>query len=562
MIKRSVLRALAHSAETGAEDPRAGGADPFLRPFVRGRVRDALAQARRATSVDDDLHVRRLAYVRAAGRGEEVSPDDRDAVFALFQAVEASAPAAIGRAFWPVTTLLVLAVVATAGGLLLRALRPLGDDRFRDTAMGKACGRPLTKYSLALGKEPSNRIAELRGLVLTNELRAQIGDEAFAAYGALLDTAAKVDDSPVSEKDAAKPVFAAANTLAAKLQAKGIAGQLEPNVRAWDELQHVELHAYYADRRVEITARDATFKVLWGRQVDNVGGAPRGAYKHEDSDWVVISVDEIEDVLFARYLSVWLRDKPLPLGYGGASEALLLTERTLGERLGAEIAAASGLDKATAQKIQPLVERREAALKRLEEKKWFFGGSAAVQMPWSGSDLLDDLRKKEFEAEDAFHANELLRQYEAEGHRARDLAVALEEEEFVTALAIGPKGLALSDALRKAGATPKTDLARLDARLSAIAHLACCTTLALARSADGVLRGADPVDVLVLTELERELGLPKPGQFARSEEMRDDLGATLDGLLAKSPDDVRAAAGRVRERLFGAPPPPYARKVL
>jgi hypothetical protein len=64
---------------------------------------------------------------------------------------------------------------------------------------------------------------------------------------------------------------------------------------------------------------------------------------------------------------------------------------------------------------------------------------------------------------------------------------------------------------------------------------------------------------LILVTLYKELGVPTSADFDGQSLGDDDFDAALGAALDKSPADLAAAAGRAYQKLFGGPPPAFAR---
>src|SRR5262245_16352332 len=123
-LRRTVLDALSGAVDAGGEDELAfaalAGVDPLLRPLARGRLRRALAEARRLTAVEAAGAARRVAWLVVAG-DPPAAPDDPREVKAAFERSRRH-EGRLGRRIWWATGLASLMLVTALTGAVVAVL--------------------------------------------------------------------------------------------------------------------------------------------------------------------------------------------------------------------------------------------------------------------------------------------------------------------------------------------------------------------------------------------------------------------------------------------------------
>ena len=299
----AVRYVLARAAENGffeAVNPATSPFDPLLRGGIRKAARNAFAEASASTSVTDEAHVLRLAYLKAAGRPVQ-NTNDVEAAKIAFEQTKLQDPKRTGIAFWPASlvTVLVLLVVGTVGGFVL--FFPSPRDRFAKSSLGEAMGDGLTDWVVGISRRDMTRQDKGKNVILSAGVKRQIGDSAFNLLGTALDQS-KALSFATDEEDAereAKTLESTLRSLDTELQGKKLPAFFDNYVETFGtrfgERSTVYLLGYYVEDRSTIVIGSNTFPVLRGRRLDNLNlDVGSKAYESKVLNGWVLAIDEME----------------------------------------------------------------------------------------------------------------------------------------------------------------------------------------------------------------------------------------------------------------------------
>jgi hypothetical protein len=452
---------------------------------------------------------------------------------------------------------------AGGGAFAFLRLRPTVEDRFASTPFGKALGGPLTAYCIGMG---TPRADDPKEHILTSGVSRQIGSDAFDDLRATLDAAVAYEKAhPAADDDsAAKALFSPINALDAKLAAHGVLGHLAGRTSGGG----VWLLSYAVHGRDEIKVGALSMRVVRGFRLDDLNYSDSVDFKAHDSDWVTISMDRLEDEVSGPLLNAVVRGELAKDGElqpsDTSSKAILL--RKVGVLVGGELVAGSRLSKDEATDVASSLHQRNDWIDELRGK----GASLDSSSLYLSRPVVKALnaRKDDLTSEQVLRANDSLVGYKGDVGSVADLVADLEEEEFVVRLLEEQRLKDTSvEALKSVDfdipefrAVASADLAKL-ARAQKCPHLALWRTAERAFS-DDYSRVGHAFGRVLLVALYKELGVPMSPEFDTQSIGDDDFDAALGAAMDKSPADVAAAAGRAYQKLFGTPPPAFARTAI
>lgn len=575
---RIVLAETAHVGLPEAAPVAIAAFDPFLRGAIRRRYALALARAEERTRLRAGDHLLRVAFLLehpGPGGAAELDLDDERAVGEAFDALVAQlAPhlatargrrgaayreAAADRApeapeepkpkrprrAWPITAplgaLLGAALVATAVGVAAPSWSRSPEQRFRATALGRALDEPLTDAVVGACARATEGHAELG----SRSVERQIGAQAQAELQRVLTSLPGACASTAPVDVALAPVFEGINAFNARLHEGGVPALLHGYARGHAGARSVWLTSYFVERREELTYDGEAKKTAWGRRLDTLNLADSAVYKANAEDFVVVSLDALEETFVDAVLPAMLQADAPP----AAEPSPRLTLRRAAERaVGKELRARSGASVSDAEELSSAIARRNLALEktahkavanislRPSERKGLAAG------PGSAALRLDD---------------EMFR------HRRKlDPAIAalveLVEEGFVARVhdearfqdRIFP-GLGGSDRWPRSRAS-------VSAQLGAIArgaspHLALWMTARAVLFAESAYE-RPPAETTLRLVLKQLGALPASDDGA--------LAEALVGAFELDAERLRAAAAAAYEAAFVAPPPKLVRRLL
>jgi hypothetical protein len=550
---------------------RAGRLDPLLRPWIRGRVRRAVAAARARTTVDAPEHILKLAFLSVDARAPaNLDPNDVDQVAAAYAPLAASLLKNRIN-IWPLSLAVLAAVLGVVSFTLIRFFLPTGEERFRGTALGQALVAPLSEWVVAMNAQDYERAALWRLQVASPLILTQVGQRPHVALGAVLDAAEAAHASPApSTEEAFAPLMSALNALNSSLAASHVPAHLSAYGRGAPGKRVVWLASYYARKRDDIVMAGAHAGATWGVRLDYLNLADAVAFKLDAEDSTLLSLDRLEEELLRN----WIR----PIGRGEAmAEAATLSRdqpaglelaRRAGPLISTEIAEAAHLPKDDAKTIASLLENRNAAASELTGKGYRVVVKDRLALDRGTVAGLERLRGQEPQIDEILKHDALLAAYSKTLSPAVDLLAMLVEEEFVAHLAETAR---LRDGTSPALAERKVDVPQLRGRASAelakLARAQACPKLALWRTARLAFANefspeTHEVGTVVLDALFKELGLPGAAAWEGEGLAGAHLPRALLGALERPAADVRAAAARAYGDVFHAPPPAFERREL
>jgi hypothetical protein len=599
MMERATLQVLAELAEIGlaeAVDVHVAAYDPIVRPLLRRRVRLAIAEAAQRTETGGSEHPLYLAFVlRHPDCPSPIDVNDERAVLAAYRKLSApytgipidqalrprpgayrasanphgepgpTAPRARSRRFWPITSPLVVALLATIVGAAswyaAPYLVPSAEDRFRKTAFGASLDEPLTDYVSEVGHGKEIDALPFKEELLAPAVEREIGAGAFTALGRAVDLLPQASASPIPSTDAAAaPLFDALNALNSELLEHGVPALLLGYAQGGAEARAVWITSYFVERRTELRFDGLPFRTAWGRRIDGLNLVDDVLYKADAEDWVVLSLERVEEELVKTLLGAMANGAPLgPTEYHPTDTSSRAQQaRALGPLLAEEMAARAHVNPAEAERAFRAIKSRNDATLDLRTRGYSIEPSYALQLPpWLVRRVTRTRATRPADApliEDLLRMNTRMAIYRQSIAPAVDELASLEEEEFAGRLSY--ERLEDADASRPwAAGMTKAMRAVASSRLALLARPQGCPRLALWRVASLVYQPLSSADYEVGSALVRslleQLALPSDGS-----------GAALDRMMRMPPERVRDAAQRAYRELFGRVPPVLTRKPL
>lgn len=370
----AVRYVLARAAENGffeAVVPASQAFDPLLRGSIRKGARRAFATASAATSVTDEAHVLRLAYLQAAGR-LATSPDDVEGVKTAFEAAKL-VDAKKARAFWPASLAFLLTVIVVGVGVGVFLWWPTPRDRFAKSSLGEAMSDGLTDWVVGIGRRDVDRQEKGRNVIMARGVKRQIGEGGFNLLGAALEQS-KALAFATSPEDADREGAALETTLRsldAELQGKKLPAffdnYVDTSLTRFGETSNVWLLGYYVEDRGTMVVGSSTIPMLRGRRLDNlnlqVGGK---AYESKVLGGWVLSMDEVEQWVIGTVVPALGKDRAFSYGEKGEKEGSAgRLETKVGEKIRGELLARAALEQDDATELADALSQRHSAFLRL-----------------------------------------------------------------------------------------------------------------------------------------------------------------------------------------------------
>ncbi|HEY1957678.1 MAG TPA: hypothetical protein VGH28_18790 [Polyangiaceae bacterium] len=555
---------LARAAENGffeAVVPASTAFDPLLRGSIRRRARRIFTKASAATSVTDEAHVLRLAFLYAS-RVAAPPPDDVENTKLAFEQAKQLVPKR-GRAFWPATftTIGVLLVASLAGAAVL--WWPSPRDRFAHTALGEAMGDGLTDWTVGIGRRDVVRQDKGREEILSNRVKRQIGDGAFGLFGTALEQSKEVAGalSPEDAERATKALASTLHSLDGELAAKKLPAFIDEYTDSssfYGASTNVWLIGYYVDQRETITIGNKSVPVLRGTRLDNlnleIGGK---AYESKALDGWVVSTDDVADWVIRNVVPALGKDRSFAFGADRAkeegSEGRLAAKA--GEKIRADLLGRAKLEATDATELGDLLVQRHTAFIRLSALgDELFEPRGLEARPKLVKAL--KIRKNEIDA------NEILRIEDRLGRFDKSFATIVEAQAALDALRVSvlttcDEGCEIKadDEMAKAiggSGYQGRNAAAVASKLITIAR-GDLPWLAFAEAEMGTGGYA------TVWAIERELGLSPEWMTPYGVNDEAEHGQLGVAALDKPEDAIRKAAESAYAKLFGAPMPAVQR---
>jgi len=367
----AVRYVLARAAENGffeAVNPATSPFDPLLRGGIRKSARNAFAEASASTSVTDEAHVLRLAYLKVAGRPMQ-NPNDVEAAKVAFEQTKLQDPKRTGIAFWPASliTILVLLVAGTVAGFIL--FFPAPRDRFAKSSLGEAMSDGLTDWVVGVSRRDMSRQEKGRNVILASGVKRQIGESAFNLLGTALDQS-KALSFATDEEDAdreAKSLESTLRSLDTELQGKKIPAFFDNYVETFGtrfgEHSTVYLLGYYVEDRSTLVIGSNTFPVLRGRRLDNLNlDVGSKAYESKVLNGWVLAIDEMDAWTIAYVIPSLGKGKGFAFG-AKASDAGSAgrMEAKAGEKIRGEILPLAKMEQDDATELADALAQRHSS---------------------------------------------------------------------------------------------------------------------------------------------------------------------------------------------------------
>jgi hypothetical protein len=574
MMRGSVLVVLAEAVSAGlleAVEIRTRSVEPFIRPWVRRRVRRAVVAASARTTVEAPEHILKLAFLSIDPRApKNIDPDD------VAQVAAAYAPLAAALMknrvnVWPLSLAIGAAILGCAAFMTIRFFLPTGEQRFRGTSLGRALQDPLTEWVVAMNAGEGDKTAVARFQIVSPLVLAQIGVKPHAALGAVLDAAEAAHVSPESStEDAFAPLMGALNVLNSSLSSSRVPAYLTAYARGEPGKRVIWLASYYARRRDDLAMEGVHARATWGVRLDSLNLADSVAFKLDAEDATLLSLDRLEEELLRDWIRPMGRGEPMAEAatHSRDQPAGLALARSIGPLIGDEIAKAGHLDKEDAKTIAALIEIRNAAASGLNAQGYRIAIRERLALDRTTELALERQRDRDPLIDEVLRQDALLASYVKALSPAVDVLAMLMEEEFVAHLSETHR---LRDKPVPALAQWKVDFpafrGRASAELAKLARLQACPKLALWRTArlafgDEFSYQVHAVGLVVLDALFKQLGLPGSSEWEGEGLEGRNFPRALDAALEKPSADVQAAAARAYADLFSAPPPRFVREEL
>lgn len=607
MIREPSLHVLAEAAEIGLPEAAAVPArafDPLLRGSIVKRVTRAVDAATARTTSKRGDHVLRLAFLDAIGTApSDLDPNDERAVEQAFRSLAAPylpapedpahAPPKGGayraaaadrepgkvleiakrpKRRWPITTpavvLLLVGLLAAVAVTVVPRLLPTPGARFRKTAFGKALGEPLTDVVVATNRGGN---AEARALLLSPDVKKQIGAEAFASLERAVDELPHVRaDGEASLDTALAPLHLEVNELDAKLAAAKVPAHVHVYGSGSSAGAVVWLTSYFVEQREELGFDGKPLRFVWGRRIDGLNLSDMRLYKADAEDWAIVSMDLVEQEFVQRLLAPLAQGSPMsPDESVSAQSARAELGRVAGRVIASELTSRTKVSAADASGLFAAIGQRNQIADSLSKLGYSFPISSGIEL--SAGTVRRITRARDQNPRDRALLDDFARMNERAASYRRDVAPAvaalsrLEEEEL---------GGTIVEKKRLAGvATPKLGDAEenspraralVASALAMVARAQTCPRLALWRLASPAFDGRGyeaALSTVVSTALFARLGLGPAGGAASFAEP-DDYERALAKALALETSQIEKAALATYQDVFGRPPPSFTRKAL
>ncbi len=302
MIKRAVAFALSRGVDAGATAAAAAalrGVDPLLRVLALRRLDRVLADAERATRVEDATHRLRIAALMLAKGVPEADYDDEAAIAAEHATLGTPRPPRKGP--WIVVgTLGTIVVAVTAIVVITIVHRPFDPAR---TPAGRVFAGPMIDFVVAVNRDAHGAAAKKARDAATNAAaRRALGDATDDALAKVLDaTATLAAATPDGAPKAMDALSASAATLDKTLAANKLPYFVDPDLLASAGPPVPTLLGFYVQREKVVRSGDRRERVvhLWRLDRLNVRQGYLG-YTRASTPAALVLLDQIETEL-VRY---------------------------------------------------------------------------------------------------------------------------------------------------------------------------------------------------------------------------------------------------------------------
>jgi hypothetical protein len=544
--RHATLRALVGAGDVGGVDPNTlqVGGDPFLRPRVRAAVQRAVADAQKATRLGDAEHVARVAFLRTAGLGG-VDFDDAALVAELHDQYGRELPRSSGP--WPVFLSILTALTAVAAVFAWIKLQPTPEERFRKTAFGVALGEPLVDFVVALNESGTSEVQAKKAAILTPKVEKQLGAE---AYGLLEDALAQAARAVRGEGKLQPSLDAFADAL--------VTAKVPAFLDSYSNGKTLWLMSFYAPSRHEVAWDGERLRVARVRRIDNLNLATTFyVWIRDGSRWAVLSLDGVEAKL-GRELVPTLGGAPLAYGEILDPSYTAKVSKVLEAPLRAAFAEETKLSPADLKALAEAVVGLNDAKDRVRAKKNLLVGSDGLFLTPQELVRVEKQRSSDFDISEILRAHDRLVPFRAQVEKLAAIAADIDEETFVAQHLATKKEPVLTEAAREAGLSTSWGVSVASTRLASIAADRHAPVLWIEHVVREITVRENGAAAVVVRELAKELGRQRP-EFEKAPET---LYRNLELILGKPRGEIVAAAKKVHQRLFGAPPSVYARTPL
>ncbi len=560
----SELYCLVRAEEEGILEAVQGAAsifDPFLRRSIRSNARRATEKATvllgdKATALGE-AHVLRVAFLVAAAKVEGLALDDAAAVQTKFSSLKLQFPLR-KKAFWPVTTaLLVVLVLGGVAGFAI-VFRPTPEESFVSSPLGSALSESLTDYISALAKKDRAKSDSARTNLLSSRVKKQIGDDAFAQLTAVTDRAydlANADD--ILAPDAEKALTAAISSLNDLLARKQLPACLTYYVKEEDYVHRVWVLGYYVPKRSEYGIGSLHIHTVLARRLDSLNLNENFEWYYDPAlNLVVISLDDMGSWAISHIVPTLGKSGVFTLFDDSPSEfsAKGKLNAAFGAKLRSDLLPKLGLNDIDATFIADQLKARHDAYERLRQMEAKPPRESQGITLSAAARLGMQKRDNEIDAKEILAIDDRLDQtsYRRGFSHLAEMVAAVKERAYVRELAARAAPLKLDEqALHDLAGPDAPYLGSQDVSivLGALSEVQDSVALTLAVLQLDHDTGAEK---LALAALERELGIAVTWNVGFFD--RDGFATSLTELLGKDDAAVRAAASRAHAKLLGAPP--------
>lgn len=422
MLARATLFALDRgvaAASISAAVPALAGLDPLVRALAARRVRRALARATTLTTLTDEAHLARVAFLLEKKGMPDAELDDAAAVAREHEAARATVSTP-RRGPWVLGPLL-LSLMLLAGGSIAAwvATRPFDP---RASALGTALGVRLPRLATADGK------ADAASWLPANE-RAKLPPEVATALDASAKTMLAATGAPDDPRARLDAFHAAVGALDDALAKAGAPYYVDSDALSRRSGVLPYTLTFYVEREVTLAAAGRTERALYLRRLDDLN-VSQGAlgYTHPRASVAMVLLDETESLLVTYVLPALAADAPLELcdpdSLDPRAEWQAALRKRAGEVVRAEFARVADDD---LREVGRLLNRRAALLKSWETTLLQLG--LRLTLPTRlvpEGDYSAELRRRigarELVEWDDLHASLLSRRLYGAFARARDLS--------------------------------------------------------------------------------------------------------------------------------------------
>jgi hypothetical protein len=434
MLERQTLGALYVAAGAGfqqAAGSEVARVDPLLRGAVRRRLQQAVDRGVDLTGPQTDAldegHQLRVAYLLAAGKLGSIDVKSRDAVSVAFDAVKRTPPPRASR-LWLVTPLVLCCVLGGGSFAAWQLFRPSPEAALRASTLGRALGKDLTEWVVALDRmkraraaddehklpDASTRMTKARDALL-GSTKGALGEAGERAIQEVLDLEEGIEGSMRPEGIEGTPedeqkLYDAVKRFDDLVSSHPVL--LDAAVQGKD-YREVWLFAFYLQRQVKVRDRGTEVRVALARRLDNLNLTVNAeSYESKPTGVLIVSLDLIEENVLRGLLKALTAGSPWPIlpedvvrDLDGAAPML----RRAGEVAREELLPASGVATEAIVAVLQLLDRRNELVPRIKTERFELNEPRLLLLDVTTVERLEGIRKENLDVQQILEVDEKLR---------------------------------------------------------------------------------------------------------------------------------------------------------